>query len=537
MSDEVIEDQAAETAETNGTSDAAEAAEDVRSEFVMSFADPISDDAPCGESVRYEEEFEKIKAEIDRLSENDFELVAELSTGLLKEKTKDLMVASYMAYALTRLDGVSGLVEGIGVLNLLMETFWEDVFPKRVNGRSNALQFFVQRSAEVLEGHKPTADERDDVAIALSRIETFQTFVMEAMEENAPAVSGLKRVLTEIERRLPKPEVEEKPAADSGGDGPSASSGQPEEIQSKSDASKVLLKVCSYLREEDVSSPTPYRLMRAHRWSGIVAVPPNTDGKTRIPAPLEQRRTYLETLLEGDDPDTLLKEAEASFQQGSFHFWFELQRMIASAMDALGEEFNAARQAILQDTALLINRMPELLELSYADGTPFVSPLCREWMEADVVSLLGQASESEARPSTEESDETPGLEAQRKEAVGLLNKGDLQGAISLLRSGGDNDRSARDRFLRQLYLADLCVKGKRPSIARTILEGLDVSIERHGLSDWEPDLALEAWSALHGCYKALQAKAPQSEKAEIAKAMNGIFDKICRVDAGYALSL
>ena len=65
--------------------------------------DPINEDQPTGSDVRYEPEFDELQAEIDKLSvpsasgELNWERVSDLSAKILSEKSKDLLVASYLA--------------------------------------------------------------------------------------------------------------------------------------------------------------------------------------------------------------------------------------------------------------------------------------------------------------------------------------------------------------------------------------------------------------------------------------------------------
>ncbi|GMQ82913.1 MAG: type VI secretion system protein TssA [Rhodothermia bacterium] len=511
--------------------------EDTLSEFVQQFAKPISKSDPCGENVRYDQNFETVKSEIDELSENNYQLIADLSTQLLTEKTKDVLVGSYLAFALTKKDGLSGFVEGIGVLGVITEQFWESLFPERMTARQNALAFFTQKVMDALEGYKPTEAEKVTARQAIRRFDEFQKFIMDAMGDKAPALSGIKQVLEDLERRLPKPKVKAASKPKSQGEGPTDDvPGPPAELNSASDASMAVTKASTFYRTSDPTNPIPYRVLRALRWSAIVAAPPNETGKTKIPAPLEQRRTYLTSLLATDDAKKLLEESEASFQEGSFHFWIDLQLLTAGALEKLGPTWENARHSVLEETALLLKRVPELTELTFVDGTPFVSPLCAEWIETEVLRLLGSGETSGSVGRGAPTDDNH-LDDQKKAAQKLLQKGDLAGAIKLMREGGEKDRSAKESFERQLHLADLCIKGKRPSIARSILEKLDQTIEQHGLAEWEPDLALTAWSSLHTCYLTMNAKASSSDKTALVKSTTDIFEKICRIDAAYALTL
>ncbi len=533
--EEIADDGEKEERETSESEDT-ESAEDILSDFVQSFASPISSDAPCGESIRYEDDFETIKFEIDKISENDFQLVADLSKKLLTEKTKDLLVGSYLAFALTKKDGLSGFAEGVAILHVVAETFWDDVLPKKMPARGSALKFFVQKAGATLDGLKPGENERATIARALARLDKFQTFVSESMGDSAPPLSGLQRILSDIERRIPKPKAPEKPGGTEGAPAAGGEEAAPTATQTVKEAGVAVTKATTFLRKSDSANPVPYRVLRALRWSAIVQAPPNEAGKTRIPAPLEQRRTYLASLLDGADARKLLEESEASFQEGAFHFWIDLQRLTAGAMEKIGPAFENARHAVLEETALLLKRVPGLSNLTFADGTPFVGDLCADWIESEVMPLLGTGETSGSAFAGVPADDNQ-LFDQKTAAQKLLQKGDLPGAIKLMREGGEKDRSAKERFLRQLYLADLCMKGKRASIARPILENLDHSIEQHGLAEWEPDLALTAWSSLYACYMAMSAKAAAGDKAANVKNTGDIFEKICRIDAAYALTL
>ena len=58
-------------------------------------ANPVSEASPCGENIRYETAFEELEAELakqESLSSEtvDWKRVAELSSGILKDSSKDL---------------------------------------------------------------------------------------------------------------------------------------------------------------------------------------------------------------------------------------------------------------------------------------------------------------------------------------------------------------------------------------------------------------------------------------------------------------
>ena len=69
--------------------------------------------------------------------------------------------------------------------------------------------------------------------------------------------------------------------------------------------------------------------------------------------------------------------------------WLDPHRYISLAMDNLGEAYFAAKQALLVEVALLLQRAPELPTLTFNDGSPFADADTVAWIEAEVSKVLG----------------------------------------------------------------------------------------------------------------------------------------------------
>lgn len=101
----------------------------------------ISSDAPCGEDISYDAAFlelERIaegKAEtqvgdyIQEGVEPDWKKVHQLSLDLL-ERSRDLRLIIYLTAAMLRLEGISGLSNGLALLRGLVEQHWDHLFPQ-----------------------------------------------------------------------------------------------------------------------------------------------------------------------------------------------------------------------------------------------------------------------------------------------------------------------------------------------------------------------------------------------------------------------
>ena len=538
-------------------SEIAEPAEDPLQPYaalIEAIQKPISADIPCGEDVRYNDDFQELKTEIDGIgslaTDVDYERIVELGRTILETKSKDLTTAGFLALGLARTREVEGMAEALVILGALVETFWEPLHPQKPVRRRNALQFVAERLKGWLdlrlEQQKPTEAERAPLEVAHERLKTLQAFTTKELEDKAPALSGLVKSLEAAIRRLPKPKTpapepstqETAPAASSGA--PSSAvpvadpSPAPSVLSSPTEAERAIKKAISFLREQDRQHPVPYRLLRVLRWGALEQEPLNENGKTRIPAPRSQRLTYLSGLLEKGSYEQLIEEGEKDFQGTSIYLWLGLQRLVAVSMEALGAPYQDAAEAVMVETALLVRRMPGLVRLTYNDGTLFVDAMTQEWLETRVNALLGEGGGAGAGTSAGSGDSDP-IDAQYQEARQKLGMGDLGGALAVMQDGRGQDTSQEDRFRRRLYLAVLCVRGNQPDVARAMLESLDEEVARYTLDAWNPALTLEVWFNLYTCYNTLARAAMAADKASFAESAAQVLDKISRLDAGYAL--
>ncbi|MFP4031841.1 MAG: type VI secretion system protein TssA [Desulfococcaceae bacterium] len=103
--------------------------------------EPISEDNPAGEDLRYDPVSDAIKEArraddpLDRgdwqqeLKTSDWLEVVKLTRGALEKKGKDLQVAVWLVEGLTYTDGFEGFAAGCQFVRDLMETFWDTLHP------------------------------------------------------------------------------------------------------------------------------------------------------------------------------------------------------------------------------------------------------------------------------------------------------------------------------------------------------------------------------------------------------------------------
>ncbi len=119
---------------------------------------PISDENPSGENLRYSGLYDEI-AEARRADENlnqgewvtelkiaDYPKVIALGIPALTEKTKDLQIGVWVAEAVIRKHGIAGFRDVLLMLHGFHEKFWDTLHPEidegDMEGRANAMSWF-----------------------------------------------------------------------------------------------------------------------------------------------------------------------------------------------------------------------------------------------------------------------------------------------------------------------------------------------------------------------------------------------------------
>ena len=129
---------------------------------------PISEDSPSGESLRYSGIYDEI-SEARRADDNlnqgawqtelkvaDYRTVIDLAVPAITTRSKDLQIAAWLSESLIKIHGFPGLRDGIKLLTGLQERFWETLHPEidegDMEGRANAIAWFESQGTFVIKG-------------------------------------------------------------------------------------------------------------------------------------------------------------------------------------------------------------------------------------------------------------------------------------------------------------------------------------------------------------------------------------------------
>jgi type VI secretion system protein VasJ len=519
-------------------------------------SEPISSDNPVGIQLEGDPDYDKIDAEIQKVGSLhggtvDWGEVVRAGTVIITQKSKDLSVAIWLCMGLFQQQGYKGLNIGLEICLNFVDKFWETMYPplKRIRGRSGLFIWLASRITPLITGKEPSANEAEVVQSSAVLIEKLVQMIDEKFGDNSPVRSetpnllDLRKVLQGYASKLkvveeaPKPEAAEKPSEQHQTTATTSATSVPTEFTSAENAYQIILKAAAYLRESKPEDPMPYRLNRIIRWYPIEKLPPATSGKTVLPGILPQLVQGFQNLLNGAEWETLLRQSESNFINSPF--WFDLQRFIDRAMTELGPTYISSRQAIREELAGLVRRLPGILDLQFKNGIPFADGQTKMWIDAEVM-----PSVAAAQPEAKEASQTEEGEKSQKgnmdqivaEARRIVAGGKLEEAVSLLKSHLTNAPLGREQFLWRLNTARLCMDAGNLRIALPQLESLDEEMKKFSLEQWEPELAAEVVRALLQCRRKLMQDVKQPS-AELTAMLNDLYARLCRLDVLAALNL
>lgn len=510
-------------------------------------AAPVSAEAPSGIDLSYESDFDGVRGEIEKLTTlagetPDWRTIVESGETLLRSRSKDLRLLTWMAAARTKIAGPSGLAQGLAELKAVCDAHWDTMFPvaKRAKARANLIAWLFDQISSDLATFEPTARDRDAVEALSFLLDAIDEFLSTKLGDAYGGLGALRSLMREKVRALPAeaapspaPELTPapvKPLAASTAEPAPAPMPDVPQASSAADAlpalralSKSVLDIARLLRTADPAQAFSFRLTRIGAWLPVRQPPPAEEGRTKIQAPPEREAQKLKTLADGAQWVELLTHAEQ--MASTYIFWLDAHRLSAMALKNLGPPYQEAHLTVVRELVLLVQRLPQVAKLAFADGTPFADAATQSWLEEQAESLSGSGNSGGRSVQIDEEEQE--LKARFEEARGLVDSGKVSEGLSLANQLARRGADARSRFRARFELALLAIKAGQPAVARPILEGLSEEAERHDLEHWEPLLCSKIFEAL------LRSAPPGDSSASTIRA----YDRLCRIDPALALGL
>ncbi|MGE0787598.1 MAG: type VI secretion system protein TssA [Sandaracinaceae bacterium] len=497
------------------------------------FVEPIPGDTAVGIDAKYDPAHEALRNDIAALDSPtgghvEWSDVATRSGDLLKATSKDLLIASYLAYARFETDRFEGLAVGLEVITQICEKYWDDCFPpvQRLRGRANALTWMLERLEAPLGALTPTASDRVAVDRLDASAKRFAGVVRDKFEDAAPSLRPFTETIQRVKMSVPAP----KPAAPPPSAAAPAAPARPAPAAPKADVALAapsgsladaaqlgpftkqitmsLLDAAKVLRDAAPKDPASYGFVRLGAAIGAKPPPIAKGNETRARVPPDTIMRNLNGHFEAQRWTQLLGEAETEL--GTKPFWWDLHRYSAIALTNLGGEYASALQAAIAGSAYWALAFPETIDQTFTGGVPFASEATKDWVRAEVLPQKGGGG--------------GGGSDELGEARALVAGGKVDEALAMLGQIAGSATSGRARFSAKLAIAQALANGSTAPAADGIFEGLAAEIDAVGLERWEPELAA-------ACYRGHVAVLKQLKKDPAgADRLAVVFRRLCRVD-------
>ncbi|WP_027712621.1 type VI secretion system protein TssA [Dickeya chrysanthemi] len=438
--------------------------------------------------------WEQVETELVKLgslahSQVDLNAVAGQCLTLLESRTKDMRVLVQLLRCLQHPAKATPFATAIMLLDSWLEAYWTTAFPASPVQKQKLMVQIIRR----FEGVLPRMTEN------ASGAELHQ--LHQLAEQLASRWSGLaadKADLTDelvaaLQRARQRHQAQEKAnqaaepapggqggtagnAAAGGGNGSTAgtaaSAAATVDINSSDDRSwkQTQLTVAALLVERQPEAPVGYRLRRNAIWAGITTPPMAARGNKTQLAPVSPDRVDEYHSALGQADLALWNKIEQSLTLAPY--WFDGHMLSATVATRLGH--GAVASAIADELSAFLTRLPELRELSFSDGSPFLSAKCVQWLQS-------------AQPGRG----SGGIQRQddlAAEAAACCAEQGLSAALSLLDERIRRLKEPRERFLAELVLADLLAEEGMKALAAQHYQHLWQESERLGLMQWEPGM-------------------------------------------------
>jgi len=532
---------------------------------------PINPDQPTGSDVRYEPEFEELQSEIDKLSSPSFsggiewQKVSDMAAFILAEKSKDLLVASYLAVSQVYIRQIEGLAVGLTVMHDLVDQFWDTLFPpkKRMRGRLGAVEWWIEKTGSALKNIKPeplACEKLNELNETLTLIDS----ILNKYLPEPPLLTSIQRYIESIpclsEQKPeagPPPPVEEKAVSDlksveekpqpvvtsetktepkQKAPEPAALPIEPKEITTEQDAQKLINwgfqkihQAASFILGNNPMSVMGYRYRRIAAWSKVSSLPQATGGKTLISPPAPYILKSLHDLRGSGNWNVLINSSEQKLTQ--FIFWIDLNRFVAEALISLGQGHEDAHEAVCQETAFFMHRLPGLDTLAFSDEMPFADPETKQWLKGiELKAGSAMVEPVQMMEFAEDKDRKDRMTETIEKAQGLVKKKKVVEGITLIQQKLQNCFSQKEALSWRLVLCQILLGSKNKDMTLPHIEQILEDIERYQLETWDPQLALKG---LKVAWTGFNSFSDKSFKHNAAQTLN----RIAKLDPAEALRL
>ncbi|AUG07148.1 type VI secretion system protein TssA [Pseudomonas sp. S09G 359] len=483
---------------------------------------PISAESAVGEDPGYDDDFQRMREEVNKLSGADAEHVAQLAQKLLTERCKDLRVATYYLWARLQKDGEVGLADGLSLLAALVERFADAVLPIRPKSRKMALEWLA--SGKVLDTlslyPEVVKAEAERTAAALAWLERgLNLWPQEQRPDLAPLYAALAARLAQsggMDALVPQNTISQDSTA-----APAAP------IKSGRDLLDSSRALAAYLRDQPLGWLAAHRLMKSLRWDTVHQTPPEeANGNTRLTPPRSDYRAQLKRLYLQQSWTELIEQVERIYAEGVNHFWLDLQWYQYQALSKQPAPQDRWAEIAKRDLGMFLERLPGLELLHWSDGTPFADEITRDWITQHVSGNQPQQwlPVTSVAPVAGDTD----ILSLEDEAVAQADSDGVDQALAWL-AARPGIHTGRQRWLLRLLMARVAEQYGKGDLAIHLLGELDATAQRQALAEWEPELSFEVKARLLKLLR-LKAQRTDADKPTLTQRKEALLASLVAID-------
>ncbi|MRS90405.1 type VI secretion system protein TssA [Enterobacteriaceae bacterium RIT714] len=499
-----------------------------------SWLQPLSDSSPVGDDPGYDDDFQQMREEVNKLSGADTELICRLAEKLLTTTAKDIRVATYYCWAKLHREGEQGLADGLELLAGLLERYGQQLHPQRDRSRKAAMEWLAgSRLTDSLSLYPEVV--REETLRTAGALLLIAHLTQDDPDATRPQLSALYGAL---ESRLQKAggvdavvpqnaSHSEPPATTRHGDVLA-----PGRITSGQDLLAQARTFSEYLREQPDGWLSAHHLMKSLRHDTLHAIPgPDAQGRTRIEPPRADQRALLKRLYLQQNWSEMLETADSTFSRGANHLWLDLQWYIHQALMKSGQATLA--DIVAADLKGLLTRLSGLEALAFSDGTPFADEVTLNWIQQRVLDATGGWGND--TPSAQMASGNDDILALEPEAVALADSEGPEVALNWLqnRPGITTDRQ---RWLLRLLMGRIAEQYGKNELAVHLFAELGACASEVTLTEWEPELLFEV-QARHLKLLRMKAGRAESDKARLHTEMESLLAGLIAIDPARAAVL
>ncbi|EMF0720323.1 type VI secretion system protein TssA [Citrobacter freundii] len=499
-----------------------------------SWLHPLSEMSPVGEDPGYDDDYQQIREEINKLSGANTELICLLAEKILTTTAKDIRVATWYCWAKLHREGEQGLAEGLELLAGLIARFGAQLYPQRDRSRKAALEWLAgSRMTDSLSLYPEVV--REEAVRTIGALLLIAQLTENDPEETRPELNALYGAL---ESRLQKAggvdavvpqnaSISETPLSPGHTDAPVIG-----RITSGQDLLAQARTLTEYLREQPDGWLSAHHLMKSLRHDTLRAIPaPDAQGRTRIEPPRADQRALLKRLYLQQNWAEMLETADSTFSRGANHLWLDLQWYIHQALTKSGKE--ALADIIAADLKGLLTRLSGLETLAFSDGTPFADEVTLNWIQQSVLDATGGwGNNTQSAQIAAGNDDILALES---EAVAVADSDGPDAALGWLQCR-PGITTARQQWLLRLLMGRIAEQYGKNELAVYLFTELGARASEVTLIDWEPELLFEV-QARHLKLLRLKAGRSEADKARLTPVMDQLLAGLVAVDPARAAIL